>query len=174
MSPPATIRILGIDPGSRVTGFGMIDYSRSGLRHVDSGCIRVSGDALAQRLTHIFDAVSDLVTALEPQQLAIEQVFMHRNAGSALKLGQARGAALVACATRGIDVYEYAPNQIKQSVTGQGHAAKTQVQHMIKVLLGLEHPPADDQADALAVAICHGHVQETARRIERNAAGGIR
>ncbi len=161
----ASTRILGIDPGSRITGFGIVDYANSKASHVASGCIKVSGEGFPERLTHIFEAVSALVKTHAPHQLAIEQVFMHRNANSALKLGQARGAALIACSTRGLSVHEYSPNAIKQSVTGRGHADKVQVQHMIKVLLNLGESPSSDQADALAVALCHGHMQETEQRI---------
>ena len=105
-----------------------------------------------------------------PAELAVEQVFFHRNAASALKLGQARGAALMAGVTRGLPLYEYSPNQVKQAVTGRGHAQKDQVQHMIKMLLGLRELPASDAADALAVAICHGHTSQTRARIETAAA----
>ena len=161
------VRILGIDPGSRVTGYGIIDFHRNGLRHVSSGCIHVGGDELSARLMAIFEGIAAIVDGEGPTELAVEQVFFHRNAASALKLGQARGAALMAGVTRGLALYEYSPNQVKQAVTGRGHASKDQVQHMIKMLLGLRDVPASDAADALAVAICHGHTRQTITRIER-------
>lgn len=163
------VRILGIDPGSRVTGYGIIDFHRNHVRHVTSGCIHVGGSDLTARLRAIFDGITAVVDSEEPAELAVEQVFFHRNAASALKLGQARGAALMAGVTRGLPLYEYSPNQVKQAVTGRGHAAKGQVQHMIKMLLCLRELPASDAADALAVAICHGHTSQTAARM-RSAA----
>ena len=167
-------RILGIDPGSRITGYGIIDFDANKSVHVTSGCLRVTGDDLAARLGCIFAGVTDIVDEYAPQELAIEQVFMHRNAGSALKLGQARGAAMVACVRLSLAVFEYTPNQIKQAVTGKGHAAKEQVQHMIKILLTLPEIPQSDAADALAVAVCHGHIQETKRRLAAPAARRLR
>ena len=116
------------------------------------------------------DAVLQAVAEHDPDEVAIERVFMHRNADSALKLGQARGAAILGAVHRGLPLYEYTPNQIKQAITGKGHAAKEQVQHMIKVLLTLPAEPGQDQADALAVAICHCHVRETQQRLRRAAA----
>ena len=167
-----TTRIVGIDPGSRITGYGIIDFRDNRSVHVASGGIRVRGDSLAGRLHHIFQALGEVVEAHLPDQMAVEQVFMHRNADSALKLGQARGAAMLVGTTHDLTVYEYSPNQIKQAITGRGHADKTQVQHMIKVLLCLGESPAADAADALAVAICHGHIHETTSRMQRAAARG--
>lgn len=163
------VRILGIDPGSRITGYGIIDFHKNHARHVASGCIHVRGSDLSARLRAIFDGIATLVESEAPAELAVEQVFFHRNAASALKLGQARGAALMAGVTRGLPLYEYSPNQVKQAVTGRGHAQKDQVQHMIKMLLGLRELPASDAADALAVAICHGHTSQTRARIESAA-----
>jgi len=157
-------RIIGIDPGSRITGFGVIDYERDHARHIASGCIRVQGDDLAARLACIYEGIGRVLELESPVELAVERVFLHRNAASALKLGQARGAALMAGVVRGLPLYEYTATQIKQSVTGRGHAAKHQIQHMVKVLLCLSEPPTSDAADALAVAICHGHVSGTLRR----------
>ena len=159
------VRILGIDPGSRITGYGVIDFHQNQVRHVASGCIHVRGSDLTARLRAIFDGITGIVDSEDPAELAVEQVFFHRNAASALKLGQARGAALMAGVTRGLPLYEYPPNQVKQSVTGRGHAPKDQVQHMIKVLLCLRDLPASDAADALAVAICHGHTSQTLARM---------
>lgn len=168
---PKPVRILGIDPGSRITGYGIIDFHRNHARHVASGCIHVRGSDLSARLRAIFDGITAIVEAEGPMALAVEQVFFHRNAASALKLGQARGAALMAGVTRGLPLYEYSPNQVKQAVTGRGHAPKDQVQHMIRMLLGLRELPASDAADALAVAICHGHTSETLARMRSSTSG---
>ena len=166
---PAVIRIVGIDPGSRVTGYGIVDSHRNRLAHVASGVVRVHGETLAERLACIFAALGALLVEHEPAEMAVEQVFVHRNVSSALKLGHARGAALLAGVNGGLDVHEYMPNQVKQAVTGRGHADKTQVQHMVRVLLGLAESPMEDAADALAVAICHAHVRETGARREAAA-----
>ena len=153
--------ILGIDPGSRKTGFGIINYVSGRSEYVTSGVIRLPEGELAPRLKIIFDSVTELVELHCPRELAIEQVFMAKSAGSALKLGQARGAAIVACATRGMDVSEYSARQIKQSVVGTGAADKCQVQHMVKVLLKLPADPQEDAADALAAALCHAHTRQS-------------
>ena len=150
------VRILGIDPGSRLTGFGIVDSQGSSITLVDCGSIGTSGDH-ADRLRSIFDAVERLVTRYEPQEVAIERVFVHRNADSALKLGQARAAAL--CATFGskLPIYEYAARHIKKAVVGRGAAEKGQVQHMVRLLLRMNVLPEPDAADALAAALCHAH-----------------
>jgi crossover junction endodeoxyribonuclease RuvC len=163
------VRILGIDPGSRITGYGVIDFHQNHARHVASGCIHLGGGDLTARLRAIFDGITAVVDHEGPAELAVEQVFFHRNAASALKLGQARGAALMAGVHRGLPLFEYSPTQVKQAVTGRGHAAKNQVQHMIKMLLCLRELPASDAADALAVAICHGHTSQTLARIQASA-----
>ena len=160
------VRILGIDPGSRITGYGVIDFHQNHARHVASGCIHLRGGDLTARLRAIFDGITAIVDGEGPVELAVEQVFFHRNAASALKLGQARGAALMAGVTRGLPLFEYSPTQVKQAVTGRGHAAKGQVQHMMKMLLCLRELPASDAADALAVAICHGHTAQTLAHIQ--------
>lgn len=159
-------RILGIDPGSRITGFGVLDFD--GLRplYVTCGCIRVQDEPLSARLRTIFEGITEIVDQHQPEQLAIEQVFMHRNAASALKLGHARGVALVASQLRSLTVHEYTPTQIKQSITGRGRGTKEQVQHMVKVLLSLSAAPQQDAADALAVALCHAHIQGTLANVE--------
>jgi crossover junction endodeoxyribonuclease RuvC len=170
-------RILGIDPGSRVTGFGIIDVKQGRRSHVLSGDIPLSGDALTDRLGQIFRRVIDLVETYQPDEMAIERVFMARNADSALKLGQARGAAICGAVQSAVPVSEYSPREIKQAVVGRGSAAKEQVQHMTRVLLNLRTELRADQADALAVALCHSHVRETLRRIpgaERVLAGRLR
>ena len=153
--PP--VRILGIDPGSIVTGFGVIDATAQGARYVASGNIRAGRGDMATRLREIFDHVAGLIESHAPGEVAIERVFMHANPDSALKLGQARGAALCAATGRGASVHEYAAREVKLSVTGTGAADKVQVQHMVKVLLGLEGKLAADAADALAIAICHAN-----------------
>jgi crossover junction endodeoxyribonuclease RuvC len=153
--------ILGIDPGSRKTGFGIINYVAGRSEYITSGVIRLPSTDLAERLRIIHDSVAELIETHCPRQLAIEQVFMARSAGSALKLGQARGAAIVACVTRDLSVAEYSARQIKQSVVGTGAADKTQVQHMVKVLLKLPAQPQEDAADALAAALCHAHTQQS-------------
>lgn len=153
--------ILGIDPGSVKTGFGIINYVSGRSEYVTSGVIRLPAVALPERLKVIFDSVSELVELHSPQELSIEQVFMAKNAGSALKLGQARGAAIVACASRDMSVAEYSARQIKQSVVGTGAANKAQVQHMVKILLKLSAQPQEDAADALAAALCHAHTQQS-------------
>lgn len=158
-------RILGIDPGSRVTGFGVIEATGGRLRYTASGCIRAGNLPLAERLKLIYDGVSEVIDRYQPDEAVIENVFMHRNASSALKLGQARGAAICALAGRGLAVHEYTPNQIKQAIVGRGHAGKEQVQHMVQALLNLDSAPQADAADALACAICHNHASHMLARL---------
>ncbi|MCC7412432.1 MAG: crossover junction endodeoxyribonuclease RuvC [Gammaproteobacteria bacterium] len=153
-------RILGIDPGSRITGYGIVDVRGRQTVHVTSGCIHVADGALPERLHNIFDGLLGVIDSYRPAEMAVEMVFMSRNADSALKLGQARGAAIVAGATRGLAVFEFSPRQIKQAVVGRGGAAKEQVQHMVRVLLSLRVQLAVDAADALAVALCHAHMRQ--------------
>jgi crossover junction endodeoxyribonuclease RuvC len=160
---------LGIDPGSRVTGFGVLDFEADRAYYVASGAVRsVDGD-FATRLRLIFRSVAEIASEYHPDAVVIESIFVHRNAMSALKLGQARSAAL--CATFGLDiaVYEYAPREIKQAVTGNGAATKIQVQHMVRSLLQLQGEPSPDAADALAAALCHGHQ----RRLHARLAGAV-
>ncbi|WP_027966901.1 crossover junction endodeoxyribonuclease RuvC [Halomonas halocynthiae] len=149
--------ILGIDPGSRVTGYGVVDVSAAQPCYVASGCIRTSGDDLAQRLAQIYAGISEVVARYAPGEFAIEQVFMSKNADSALKLGQARGCAIVCAANHGLLVNEYGPRQIKQAVTGTGAAEKAQVQHMVTAILALSSTPQADAADALAIALTHAY-----------------
>ncbi|GAB4391485.1 MAG: crossover junction endodeoxyribonuclease RuvC [Gammaproteobacteria bacterium] len=149
--------ILGIDPGSRITGYGVIHVKQRQYCYLASGCIRVAEYNLPQRLRAIFSAIQQVVHEFKPTCAAIEQVFMHRNAGGALKLGQARGAAMVAAAIENIQVAEYSARQIKQAVVGYGAADKSQVQYMVQYLLQLSAVPQADAADALAVAICHAN-----------------
>ena len=157
---------MGIDPGSRITGYGIIDIDGPRNRHVVSGCIQTASDRpLPERLKTIFEAVTTVVGTYQPAEVAVEQVFMHRNPDSALKLGQARGAALCAVVMAGLPVSEYAPRAIKQAVVGSGAADKFQVQHMVRLLLNLPEAPQADAADALAVAICHGHTRQSQQRL---------
>ena len=150
--------ILGIDPGSRKTGFGIINAIGSKTEYITSGVIRMSdADALPERLKTIFDSLTQIINQYCPQEMAIEQVFMAKNASSALKLGQARGAAIVAAVAQNIPVSEYEARKVKQSVVGNGAADKLQVQHMVKTLLKLPACPQEDAADALAVALCHAN-----------------
>jgi crossover junction endodeoxyribonuclease RuvC len=159
-------RILGIDPGSRITGFGVIDDTAGGLRYVASGCLRVTHEDFPGRLKQIYEGIGAVVREHRPHQLAIEQVFMHKNADSALKLGQARGAAICAVFAHDLPVFEYAARQVKQALVGSGRAEKCQVLHMVRVLLGLHGDIQSDAADALGVALCHIHVQQTRTRME--------
>jgi crossover junction endodeoxyribonuclease RuvC len=163
------VRILGLDPGSRITGFGVVETGTRGIRYVASGCIRVGSGEMAGRLLEIHRHVGELIEAYAPGEIAIERAFVHRNADSALKLGQARGAALCGACRAGAPVFEYAPRAVKQTVTGTGAAEKSQVLHMIKALLALEGRLSADAADALAIAICHAQHRGTAiRRRGRN------
>lgn len=151
------VRILGLDPGSVVTGFGVVDVSRHGAKYLASGSIRAGRGELPDRLQTIFRHVVELVEQYAPGEVAIERVFMHVNPDSALKLGQARGAALCAATTGGAAVHEYTPRAVKLAITGTGAADKAQVQHMVKALLVLEGRLGADAADALAIALCHAH-----------------
>jgi crossover junction endodeoxyribonuclease RuvC len=154
------IRILGIDPGSRITGYGIIEVRPNQAVCISHGCIKVEQQALSERLMRIHLGLTDLIEQFSPQEMAIESVFVQRNVDSALKLGQARGAAIASVALSSIPVHEYSPAEIKKSVVGRGNAAKQQVQHMVKAILGLHRSPQADAADALAVALCHGHSRD--------------
>lgn len=150
-------RILGIDPGSRMTGFGIIDRRGNRVEYLTSGVIRTQGDVFPERLRTIFAALSEIVAEHRPDQMAIEQVFVHRNPSSALKLGQARGAAICACVMADLPVAEYTPKEIKKAIVGGGAASKEQVEFMVRMLLKLDGKLALDASDALAVALCHSH-----------------
>ena len=154
---PGRRRILGIDPGSRITGYGLIESDGRRSRHLASGCVRVGGEPWPERLGSLFEEIAAIVARFVPDDLAVEQVFFARDAGAALKLGQARGAAICAALQGGVRINEYSPKSVKLAVVGTGAADKVQVQHMVKVILCLEQGLAADQADALAVAICHAH-----------------
>lgn len=159
------MKILGIDPGSRITGYGIIDQAGRNFNYIASGCIRIEADYFPDRLQQIFNGLIQIVELYQPEVMAIEQVFLHKNADSALKLGQARGAAICAVQTKGLPVFEYAARQVKQAVVGKGNADKLQVQHMVKILLNLHGQLQIDASDALALALSHGHYQQTAQRI---------
>jgi crossover junction endodeoxyribonuclease RuvC len=154
--------ILGIDPGSQITGYGVIRSDGQKHVYIASGAIIVRTKTMPVRLVEIFRAISTIIAQYAPQQAAIEQVFMAKNANSALKLGQARGAAIVAMAQQNLPIHEYSARSVKQAVVGYGGAAKEQVQQMVKLLLGLNQIPQPDAADALAIAICHAQTRDMA------------
>ncbi len=168
--------ILGIDPGSRLTGYGVIKQQGRNFTYLGSGCIKAiaAGDDLGDRLQTIFAGVSEIILQFKPDMFAIEQVFMAKNPDSALKLGQARGAAIVAATNSGLSIAEYSARQIKQSVVGTGAADKSQVQHMVKSILRLPGTPQEDAADALAVALCHGHSHEFIAKLSGQASKIVR
>ncbi len=157
--------ILGIDPGSRITGYGIIRQTGRQLSYLGSGCIRTVVDDMPGRLKLIYAGVSEVITQFQPDFFAIESVFMAKNADSALKLGQARGAAIVAAVNQDLPVFEYAARQVKQTVVGTGAAEKSQVQHMVRSILKLPANPQADAADALAIAITHCHMSQNAIRL---------
>ena len=164
--------ILGIDPGSRITGFGVIASDGQRHHYIASGCIRMAELPLAERLHRIYAGITEIMATYHPEQSAIEQVFLSNNADSALKLGQARGAAIVALMNHHLTVAEYSARQVKQAVVGKGAALKEQVQHMVVRLLALERSPPADAADALAVALCHAQAASILTRL--GAAEGMR
>jgi len=159
----SSLTILGIDPGSRITGFGVLKLSSGRLSYVASGCIRTIQKTFNERLRVIFEEAGELVAQYQPDELAIERVFVHRNADSALKLGHARAAVLCATFAHPAAIHEYAPREIKQAVTGSGAADKQQVQQMVTRLLNLTGDLQADAADALAIAICHANMREVNR-----------
>jgi crossover junction endodeoxyribonuclease RuvC len=155
------MRILGLDPGSRITGVGIIEDER--LIHAE-GLVLGSGP-LPERLGMIFERLQAIIETHRPTVAAVETVFMSRNAQSAIKLGQARGAAICAAVAAGLEIHEYAPRAIKQALVGRGGAAKEQVQHMTRILLKIDRDLGEDASDALAVALCHHHIAQTNRRL---------
>jgi len=171
MTTPLTI--LGIDPGSQATGFGVVTMEGQRLTYVASGCVRTRGESFNARLQEIFEQMGVVFEQYAPDEVAVERVFMHRNADSALKLGHARAAALCASFGHDLPIHEYAAREIKQTLTGTGAADKAQVQTMVKRLLGIEGRLQSDAGDALAVAICHGHMR-TMRSLTDTAAGAGR
>jgi crossover junction endodeoxyribonuclease RuvC len=160
------MRILGIDPGSRFTGFGIIDVHDDQATLVHQGVIRSGSGEFTERLGVIFTELRQLIEQHAPSEVAVETVFVSHNAATALKLGQARGAAVCAAISMGLPVAEYSPRSVKQAIVGRGGADKVQVQHMVSVLLNLRETPAEDAADALAVALCHQHTQQTVNRMQ--------
>lgn len=152
------MRILGIDPGSRVTGYGVIETKGRELGYICCGTIRTEREAnFSRRLSIIFDGITKVIDTHQPMVAAVEELFIAKNPRSALKLGHARGVAVVAAVQKELTVYDYTARKIKQTVAGYGQAEKVQVQHMVRALLELDAPPSNDAADALAVAICHAH-----------------
>ncbi len=161
------IIILGIDPGSRFTGYGILREKGSEHTCVTYGRIQPTQKDTADRLHYIYEQLCDVIRTYQPQEMGIEQVFFHINAQSALKLGQARAAALIAAASQALPVTEYSAKQIKQAVVGYGAANKAQVQHMITAMLKLKETPETDAADALAIALCHCHTRRLARKLAK-------
>jgi len=160
------IRVLGIDPGFRLTGYGIVDTNGQQSRHVASGFIDArKGDGTAARLHIIHTAVAALVCDHQPAEMAVERVFVHKNADSALKLGQARSAAICASFGHDVAVFEYAAREVKQAIVGKGSAAKDQVEHMVRVLLDIDDALQADAADALGIALCHAHMRSARQRI---------
>ncbi len=160
------MRILGIDPGSRITGIGIIESDGRYSKHIFSTCIRLGNDAFPARLGKIYKEIELIIHEFRPQQMAIEDVFLSNNPSSAIKLGQARGAAICATVMQGVPVFEYSAREIKQAVVGKGNADKSQVQHMVKLLLNLQGKIQSDTADGLAIALSHAHVGATKTRLE--------
>lgn len=161
------MRVLGIDPGSRRTGLGVVEAVRDGLRSVAWECVRMENEELPVRLGEIYRGVQRVIVRHRPDVVAVEQVFVANNARSALVLGQASGSAVCAAAVAGCEVVEYSALQIKRAVVGVGSAGKEQVQHMVRALLGLRAPPGADEADALACAICHIHTMQVEEKLNR-------
>ncbi len=151
------MRILGIDPGSRVTGYGIVDFSAGRLLYAGGGSLKLPTDTVADRLSAIYFGVGEVIERYRPNVAVVEQVFMSVNPQAALMLGQARGSAICACAAHKLEIAEYAAKLIKKTVTGTGMATKEQVQYMVKMLLNIDIPLDSDQADALAGAITHIH-----------------
>ena len=159
------MKILGIDPGSRAAGYGIVDFSAGRCSFICCGVIRVdTGQSFPARLLEIHQGISEVIEKHQPDLAAIEEVFMAKNPSSALKLGHARGVLILAAMQKGLSLGEYSPRQIKQAVAGYGNADKAQIQHMVKAILSLAKSPSHDAADALAVAICHAnHLQVSSK-----------
>lgn len=166
-------RILGIDPGSRKTGWGVIDTQHNYHKYCACGVIQAGSGDFPRRLKTIFEELQTVIETYQPHEVAIEQVFMSRNADSALKLGQARGAAICAVVQHERSIHEYAARAIKQAVVGKGGADKNQVQHMVKILLNLTDSIQEDAADALATALCHAHTAQSQARLSSKGRFGL-
>jgi crossover junction endodeoxyribonuclease RuvC len=159
--------ILGIDPGSQITGYGVIKVEGKNNIYLASGCVKTSKQQPGQNLRQIFEGLTEIIATYQPVEVSIEQIFMHRNPNSAIKLGEARGVAIVAASVHSLLIAEYSARQIKQSVVGYGAAKKEQVQHMVKYLLHLSSVPQPDAADALAVALCHAHSRLSFKQLKK-------
>ena len=166
--------ILGIDPGTIVTGFGVIEKISNQISYVASGQIKANAASIPERLTTIFAGIEEVTAKFFPDLVVVEQAFAHKNMATAIKLGQARGVAMVAASKTGCNVYEYTPRQIKQAVVGSGGADKSQVQHMVKAILNLPSTPQADAADALAVALCHGNSHQSLEKLAGQAKKTVR
>lgn len=164
-------RVLGIDPGSRVTGYGVIETNGSQSRHLASGCIRTQQKEFPLRLGEIYQGIRQVLLEFKPEQVAVEQVFVSNNASSALKLGQARGAAITAAVVLELPVFEYSAKSVKQALVGNGGAEKEQVQHMVRILLSMQGKMALDQSDALAIALCHAHTHAAFSKLQTSQWG---
>jgi len=160
------MRIIGVDPGSRITGIGIVESDGRYSKHIFSTCIRLGNDPFPERLGRIYKEIELILQKYQPQQMAIEDVFLSKNPSSALKLGQARGAAICATVMQNIPVFEYSAREIKLAVVGKGNADKSQVQHMVKLLLNLQGKIQEDTADGLAIALSHAHVGATKARLQ--------
>lgn len=163
--------ILGVDPGSRITGYGVIRSNGRHLEYLDSGCITMGEKAMPERLQTIHAGLAEIIQVYRPEEMAIEKVFLSRNVDSALKLGQARGVAIVCGANAGLPVAEYSARQVKQAAVGKGSAGKHQIQHMVQAIFKLTRQPREDAADALAIALCHAHLRQG---LARTGASGSR
>ena len=157
--------ILGIDPGSRKTGFAIIQNQAQSIKHIHSGYLKVVGDSFPERLGYIFRELSDIISEYQPNTMSIENVFMHKNADSALKLGQARGAAICAGVHHGLSVSEYAPREIKKALVGKGAASKQQIQYLCQHYLNIKKELQEDEADAIAVAFCHAQSMAVEQKV---------
>lgn len=161
------MRVLGIDPGSQTTGLGIVDIDRNNLQFIDCCNIKLAGRPLPIRLGMIYEGVGETIDKYRPDVVSVEEVFFAKNPGVALVLGQARGSAICAAVVRKCKIVEYTALQIKQSVVGTGSAKKEQVQHMVRVILGLRFTPGADEADALGCAICHIHTHQVETRLKQ-------
>jgi crossover junction endodeoxyribonuclease RuvC len=170
-TPTECVRVLGLDPGSRITGYGLIEASARGTRYLASGAIRAAHGDFNRRLAEIYRGVGAIVAEHRPDEIVIERVFVHRNVDSALKLGQARGAALAATFAQAALLFEYTPREVKLGIVGTGAADKLQVQRMVSALLGLDGALGADAADALALALCHAHGRALRRAVGAAAEG---
>ncbi|MCR5481510.1 MAG: crossover junction endodeoxyribonuclease RuvC [Clostridia bacterium] len=165
------MRILGIDPGYAIMGYGVIEKKGNHFKPIGFGSVTTDADMeMSMRLKHLYNSLMEIIAHYEPDVVSIEELFFNNNAKTAIMVGQARGVAVLACANSGMPIYEYTPLQIKQALVGYGRAEKKQVQQMVKTMLHLESvPKPDDTADALAAAICHGHAADSALKVAKFA-----